>query len=129
MLRTYRPGTEMLASIIPAATPTTTAPTMPDTVVIAGAGQAAAQAIVTLRHGGFTGDIVLAGEEPYLPYQRPPLSKKFLAGELEQERLFLRHEHFYRDNRVDVRLGTRVESIDRAKSACASTAATCTTTG
>ena len=54
---------------------------MPDTVVIAGAGQAAAQAIITLRHGGFTGDIVLAGEEPYLPYQRPPLSKKFLAGE------------------------------------------------
>jgi 3-phenylpropionate/trans-cinnamate dioxygenase ferredoxin reductase subunit len=86
---------------------------MPDTVVIAGAGQAAAQAIVTLRHGGFDGDIVLAGEEPYLPYQRPPLSKKFLAGELELERLILRHEHFYAEHRVAVRLGTRVDGIDR----------------
>lgn len=86
---------------------------MPETVVIAGAGQAAAQAIVTLRHGGFDGDIVLVGEEPYLPYQRPPLSKKFLAGELEQERLFLRHEHFYAEHRIGLRLGTRVEAIDR----------------
>lgn len=88
---------------------------MTDTVVIAGAGQAAAQAIITLRHGGFAGDIVLAGEEPYLPYQRPPLSKKFLAGEMELERLYLRPENFYADNRVDVRLGTRVESVDRAR--------------
>jgi 3-phenylpropionate/trans-cinnamate dioxygenase ferredoxin reductase subunit len=87
---------------------------MTDTVVIAGAGQAAAQAIITLRHGGFAGDVVLVGEEPYLPYQRPPLSKKFLAGEMELERLYLRPEHFYADNHVDVRLGTRVESIDRA---------------
>jgi 3-phenylpropionate/trans-cinnamate dioxygenase ferredoxin reductase subunit len=87
---------------------------MSDTVVIAGAGQAAAQAIVTLRHGGFAGDIVLTGEEAYLPYQRPPLSKKFLAGELELERLFLRHAHFYAENRVEVRLGTRVEAINRA---------------
>jgi len=88
--------------------------TMPDTVVIAGAGQAAAQAIISLRHGGFAGDIVLAGEEPYLPYQRPPLSKKFLAGEMELERLYLRPESFYADNRIDVRLGTRVERIDRS---------------
>ncbi len=108
-------GVEIPASIILAATPVTIAPAMSDTVVIAGAGQAAAQAVVTLRHGGFTGHIVLAGEEPYLPYQRPPLSKKFLAGELDQERLFLRHEHFYAEHRVDVRLGVRVESIDRAR--------------
>lgn len=86
---------------------------MTDTIVIAGAGQAAAQAIITLRHGGYGGDIVLVGEEPYLPYQRPPLSKKFLAGEMELERLLLRPGHFYEDNRIDVRLGTRVESIDR----------------
>jgi 3-phenylpropionate/trans-cinnamate dioxygenase ferredoxin reductase subunit len=86
---------------------------MTETVVIAGAGQAAAQAIITLRQGGFGGDIVLAGEEPYLPYQRPPLSKKFLAGEMELERLYLRPAQFYGDNRVDLRLGTRVESVDR----------------
>jgi 3-phenylpropionate/trans-cinnamate dioxygenase ferredoxin reductase subunit len=86
---------------------------MTDTVVIAGAGQAAAQAIITLRHGGYAGDIVLVGEEPWIPYQRPPLSKKFLAGELELERLHLRPEQFYSDNRVELRLGTRVEAIDR----------------
>lgn len=85
---------------------------MPDTVIIAGAGQAAAQAIVSLRHGGYAGDILLIGEEPYLPYQRPPLSKKFLAGEMELERLYLRPRHFYAENKVAVRLGTRVERID-----------------
>ncbi len=88
---------------------------MPDTVIIAGAGQAAAQAIISLRHGGFTGEIILAGEEAYLPYQRPPLSKKFLAGELELERLYLRPAQFYADNRVDVRLDTRVEVINPSR--------------
>lgn len=87
---------------------------MSDSVVIAGAGQAAAQAIISLRQGGYTGAITLVGEEPYIPYQRPPLSKKFLAGEMELERLYLRPEHYYRDHDVTVRLGTRVESIDRA---------------
>ncbi len=87
---------------------------MPDTVVIAGAGQAAAQAIISLRHGGFAGDILLVGEEPYLPYQRPPLSKKFLAGETELERLYLRPEHFYREHRVNLRLGTRLDGINRS---------------
>lgn len=87
---------------------------MPDTVVIAGAGQAAAQAIISLRQGGFDGDIVLIGEEPYLPYQRPPLSKKFLAGELELERLYLRPEAYYQEHKVSVRPGTRVEAINCA---------------
>lgn len=90
-------------------------PSMHDAVVIAGAGQAAAQAVISLRHGGYGGDIILAGEEPYLPYQRPPLSKKFLAGETELERLHLRPGQFYEDNHVDVRLGVRVESIDRGR--------------
>ncbi len=88
---------------------------MPDTVIIAGAGQAAAQAVITLRHGGFGGDIFLVGEEPYLPYQRPPLSKKFLAGEMELERLHLRPGSFYVDHGVQLRLGTRVEAIDRSR--------------
>lgn len=87
---------------------------MPDTVVIVGAGHVSGQAIATLRQGGFSGRLVLVGEEPYLPYQRPPLSKKFLAGELDMERLFLRHEHFYPEHRVELRLATRVERIDRA---------------
>lgn len=85
---------------------------MTDSIVIAGAGQAAAQAIVSLRQGGFSGSITLVGEEPYLPYQRPPLSKKFLAGEMELERLYLRPAQFYADHAVTVRLGTRVERID-----------------
>lgn len=87
---------------------------MQDTVLIAGAGQAAAQAIISLRHGGYGGRIILAGEEPYLPYQRPPLSKKFLAGGLEAERLQLRPERFYQDNGIELRLGSRVEAIDPA---------------
>lgn len=88
---------------------------MPDKVIIAGAGQAAAQAVITLRHGGFTGGILLVGEEPYLPYQRPPLSKKYLAGEMELERLHLRPESFYVDHGVQLHLGTRVEAIDRSR--------------
>lgn len=85
---------------------------MQKTVVIAGAGHAAGQAIVSLRQGGFDGRIVLVGEEPYLPYQRPPLSKKFLAGTLDMPRLLLRQEKFYVDHHIDVRLRTRVTRID-----------------
>ncbi len=84
---------------------------MQNTVVIAGAGQAASQTIVSLRQGGYEGRIVLVGDEPYLPYQRPPLSKKFLAGELDASRLLLRQELFYPEHRVDVHLGTRVSRI------------------
>lgn len=85
---------------------------MPDRVVIAGAGHAAGQTIVSLRQGGFDGPITLVGEEPYLPYQRPPLSKKFLAGEVDVDRLLIRHAKFYADHAVDVVLGTRVTAID-----------------
>ena len=85
---------------------------MNDTIVIAGAGHAAGQTVVSLRQNGFAGRIVLVGEEPYLPYQRPPLSKKFLAGELELDRLFLRHQKFYDEHAVELRLGTRVERLD-----------------
>ncbi len=87
---------------------------MPDTIVIAGAGHAAGQTAVSLRQGGFDGRIVIVGEEPYLPYQRPPLSKKFLAGELELERLFLRPERYYAEHDVELQLNTRVAAINRA---------------
>jgi 3-phenylpropionate/trans-cinnamate dioxygenase ferredoxin reductase subunit len=82
-------------------------------VVIAGGGQAAVQAIDTLRRKGFTGTLVLIGDEPWLPYQRPPLSKKYLAGVLERERLLLRPQHFYDSHSVETRLGRRVEEIAR----------------
>jgi 3-phenylpropionate/trans-cinnamate dioxygenase ferredoxin reductase component len=82
-------------------------------VVIAGAGHAAGQVVATLRQKKYPGEIVLIGEEPWLPYQRPPLSKKFLAGELPAERLYVKPPAFYEDPPTTVILGTRVESVDR----------------
>ena len=87
---------------------------MAQTVVIVGAGHAAVQAVDTLRREGHVGPIVLVGDEPYLPYNRPPLSKKYLAGELERERLWLRSSQYYQQHRVETRLGVRVTAIDRA---------------
>jgi len=82
-------------------------------IVVAGAGHAAGQVVATLRQRHFSGQIVLVGEEPWLPYQRPPLSKKFLAGEIPAKRLFLKPESFYDDPQIQVRLETRVTAIDR----------------
>ena len=87
---------------------------MAQSVVIIGAGHAAVQAVDTLRRDGHTGPIVLVGDEPWLPYNRPPLSKKYLSGELERERLWLRSSQFYQQHRVETRLGVRVTAIDRA---------------
>jgi 3-phenylpropionate/trans-cinnamate dioxygenase ferredoxin reductase subunit len=86
---------------------------MSETIVIVGAGHAAGQTAVSLRQEGFDGRIVLVGEERYLPYQRPPLSKKFLAGELDQSRLLIRLEKYYTDHNVELLLGTRVTEIHR----------------
>lgn len=86
---------------------------MSDNIVIAGAGQAAGQAVVSLRQNGYEGRIVLIGEEALLPYQRPPLSKKYLAGELPAERLLVRPKEFYEEQRVECMLGLRVTAIDR----------------
>ena len=85
-----------------------------NTVVIVGASHAAVQAIDTLRREGHAGRIVLVGDEAYLPYNRPPLSKKYLSGELERERLLLRSPTFYENSHVEVRLGVRATAIDRA---------------
>jgi 3-phenylpropionate/trans-cinnamate dioxygenase ferredoxin reductase subunit len=87
---------------------------MTQSVVIVGAGHAAVQAVDTLRREGHTGPIVLVGDEPWLPYNRPPLSKKYLAGELERERLLLRSAQYYQQHRVETRLGARATAIDRA---------------
>jgi len=88
---------------------------MVDRILIVGAGQAAAQAIDTLRRKGFKGALTLIGAEPHLPYQRPPLSKKYLSGALEQERLLIRPAHFYTEHAVETRLGRRAELIDRER--------------
>ena len=82
-------------------------------VVIAGGGQAAAQLVVSLRLGGHTGNITLVSEEPEHPYQRPPLSKQYLAGKLERRRLLLRQPGYYESKGVDTLPGRRVVSIDR----------------
>lgn len=86
---------------------------MPDTFVVVGAGQCAGQAVMTLRDKGFEGRIVLIGEEPWVPYQRPPLSKQFLSGEQPLERMFLKPPKFYDENNVDLMLETRAEGFDR----------------
>jgi 3-phenylpropionate/trans-cinnamate dioxygenase ferredoxin reductase subunit len=88
---------------------------MNDRIVIVGGGQAAAQAIETLRKRGHRGAITLIGDETLLPYQRPPLSKKFLAGSLDRDRLIIRHAPHYLDLAVDLRLGYPAVAIDRAR--------------
>jgi len=82
-------------------------------VVVIGAGQAGSSLVVKLRNGGFDGAITLIGEEAAPPYQRPPLSKKYLLGEMELERLYLRPESFYAENDIDLRLSKTVSAIDR----------------
>jgi 3-phenylpropionate/trans-cinnamate dioxygenase ferredoxin reductase subunit len=88
---------------------------MSDPVVVIGAGQAAAQLAMSLRQGKFAERIVILGDEPYLPYQRPPLSKKFLSERREPDVLYLRPEKFWRDQDVDFALGARVAATDPAR--------------
>jgi len=83
-------------------------------VVVIGAGQAGASLVAKLRSEGYQGAITLVGDEPVPPYQRPPLSKKYLLGELSAERLYLRPESYYSDAGIDLRLGAPVTAIDRA---------------
>jgi 3-phenylpropionate/trans-cinnamate dioxygenase ferredoxin reductase component len=83
-------------------------------VVIVGAGHAGFQLAASLRQGGFDGAIVLLGDEPGLPYQRPPLSKDYLDGKIGLDLLLMRPEAFYRDHRIDDLPGTRAVEIDRA---------------
>jgi 3-phenylpropionate/trans-cinnamate dioxygenase ferredoxin reductase component len=84
------------------------------TILIIGGGQAGAQAVDTLRREGFTGTLVLIGDEPELPYQRPPLSKQYLAGDMAAERLPFRHQAFYDQHKVELELGQEALRIDRA---------------
>ncbi len=84
------------------------------TILIVGGGQAGAQAVDTLRRDGFEGRLILVSAESHLPYQRPPLSKKFLSGELSAERLAFRHQAFYDEHRVELKLGLRATRLDPA---------------
>jgi 3-phenylpropionate/trans-cinnamate dioxygenase ferredoxin reductase component len=81
--------------------------------VIIGAGQAGAQAAQSLRQAGYQGSITLIGEEPAAPYQRPPLSKAYLQGALDADRLALKPEAFYAQNNIKLMLGVRASRIDR----------------
>ena len=81
-------------------------------VVIVGAGQAGAALAAKLRALGHDGEIVMLGDEPAPPYQRPPLSKAYLLGEMEEDRLWLRAPEFWADSNVELRLGQAVTAID-----------------
>ena len=81
-------------------------------VVVIGAGQAGAALVAKLRANGHAGEITLIGEETAPPYQRPPLSKAYLMGEMAEERLWLRNQEFYAEQRITLRLGQPVTAID-----------------
>ncbi len=83
-------------------------------VVIAGAGQSGFQAAFSLRTEGYDGPITLIGDEPHIPYQRPPLSKDFMAGKMDPDSLPLRPESFYEAQRIELRMGERIEAIETA---------------
>lgn len=90
------------------------------TIVIVGGGHAAGQAAASLRQENYEGEILVIGEEPHIPYQRPPLSKQYLSGEYDLGRVHLRPARFYESRDIDVRCGVRVERIDpdRQRVAC-----------
>src|SRR5581483_865573 len=82
-------------------------------VVIVGAGQAGFQTAASLRMAGYDQPITLIGDEPSLPYQRPPLSKAFMAGKHEIEATALRPLAFYETHRIELVTDARVTEIDR----------------
>ena len=83
-------------------------------ILVVGAGQAAAQAVETLRKKGHVGPLTVVGDEDLLPYQRPPLSKKYLSGAMEKDRLLFRHADHYAQHAVDLHLGFAVSNLDAA---------------
>nr|WP_047166061.1 FAD-dependent oxidoreductase [Sphingomonas sp. Y57] len=83
-------------------------------VLIVGAGHGGAQAAVALRQNKFEGTIAIVGDEPELPYERPPLSKEYFSGEKSFDRILIRPAAFWAERQVDMLLGKRVESVDPA---------------
>lgn len=86
----------------------------PGTVLVLGTGQAGFQVAASLREEGFDGRVVLVGEEPEPPYQRPPLSKAFLTGKADGDAVRLRPEKFFAEHRLELRAGERAARVDRA---------------
>jgi 3-phenylpropionate/trans-cinnamate dioxygenase ferredoxin reductase subunit len=84
-------------------------------VLIIGAGQAAAQLCISLRQGGYADAIRVVGNEPYLPYQRPPLSKEFLKERPAADTLYFRQEKFWGDQNITLDLGVAAKAVDPAK--------------
>ncbi|MFL2701235.1 MAG: NAD(P)/FAD-dependent oxidoreductase [Gammaproteobacteria bacterium] len=82
-------------------------------LVVIGGGQAAIQCVASLRKEGYSGSITLVGEENHLPYQRPPLSKGFLSGATESDRLYLKKIEFFQENSIQLNLGVTADRIDR----------------
>ena len=82
------------------------------TVIILGAGQAGGQCAASLRRNGFEGRIILAGDEPHPPYQRPPLSKAYLSGEIDESRLWLQPPEIWAEQAVELKLGRQAKRID-----------------
>lgn len=80
-------------------------------VLIVGAGHAGGMAAITLRQAGFTGSILMLGEEAEPPYERPPLSKAYLKNELETERLFLRKPSYWQEHHIDLMMNSRVARV------------------
>jgi 3-phenylpropionate/trans-cinnamate dioxygenase ferredoxin reductase component len=88
---------------------------MPETVVIVGAGLAGGGAAATLRQEGFDGRVILVGAEPQPPYERPPLSKEYLRGELSFEGALVRPPGFYDESGIETRFGVRATRVDAAR--------------
>ncbi|MGO3125649.1 MAG: NAD(P)/FAD-dependent oxidoreductase [Advenella sp.] len=84
-------------------------------VVIVGSGHAGVSVAFKLRTQGFKGNITVIGEEIYLPYHRPPLSKKYIANLADEGRLYLKQESQYRSEKIDLRLNCRVNAIHRSE--------------
>lgn len=84
-------------------------------VVIAGAGHGGAQAAIALRQHGFEGSILMIGREPEYPYERPPLSKEYLAGDKDFARLLIRQDAFWADKSIAIRLGREVATVDPSR--------------
>lgn len=83
-------------------------------VVIVGAGHAGGNAAALLRQYGYQGAVTLIGAEPVAPYQRPPLSKAYLKGEMPAERLAFKPANFYAEQQIDLKTGVAVRAVDRA---------------
>ncbi|MET0372460.1 MAG: FAD-dependent oxidoreductase [Sphingobium sp.] len=81
-------------------------------VLIVGAGHAGAQAAIALRQAGFTGSVAMIGDEKEPPYERPPLSKEYFAGDKSFDRILIRPAAFWPERDIDMLLGRRVKSVD-----------------